>query len=134
MYALTVRDHVMIAHSLADPFFGPAQALHGATLVAEVTWRRERLDEHGVVLDIGAATTLLRQVLADLDYRNLDDHPAFAGRLSTTEAIAAHVADAVADGMPAAGLPIADFVDLEVLLREHPDAWASYRRPLGTTS
>lgn len=131
MFALTVRDHVMIAHSLPDPFFGPAQGLHGATLVAEVTWRRRELDEHGVVIDIGAATTVLRAVLADLDYRNLDEHPAFAGKLSTTEAVARHIADAVAAGMPGAGLPLADFAELEVLLREHPDAWASYRRPLG---
>ena len=83
MFALTVRDHLMIAHSLPDPFFGPAQGLHGATLVAEVTWRRPDLDVHGVVLDIGAGTALLRSVLADLDYRNLDEHPAFAGRLFT---------------------------------------------------
>lgn len=131
MFALTVRDHIMIAHSLPDPFFGPAQALHGATLVAEVTWRRSDLDEHGVVLDIGAATSLLREVLADLEYRNLDEHPAFAGRLSTTETVARHIADAVAAGMPAAGLSPDDFVELEVLLREHPDAWASYLRPLG---
>lgn len=134
MFALTVRDHLMIAHSLPDPFFGPAQGLHGATLVAEVTWRRADLDEHGVVLDIGAATTLLRTILADLDYRNLDEHPAFAGRLSTTEAVARHIADAIADGMPGAGLPTADYAELEVLLREHPDAWASYRRPLGVPS
>ena len=131
MYALTVRDHVMIAHSLPDPFFGPAQGLHGATLVAEVTWRRERLDPHGVVLDIGAGTRLLGEVLAGLNYRNLDDHPAFAGRLSTTEAIAAHIADALAAGMPGAGLRPEEFVELEVLLREHPDAWASFTRPLG---
>ncbi|QQS01386.1 MAG: 6-carboxytetrahydropterin synthase [Austwickia sp.] len=131
MFALTVRDHVMIAHSLPDPFFGPAQGLHGATLVAEVTWRRADLDAHGVVLDIGAAGTLLREVLADLNYRNLDEHPAFAGRLSTTEAVARHIADAVAAGMPGVGLPVADFVELEVVLREHPDAWASYRRALG---
>lgn len=131
MFALTVRDHVMIAHSLPDPFFGPAQGLHGATLVAEVTWRRRELDEHGVVIDIGAATTVLRAVLADLDYRNLDEHPAFAGKLSTTEAVARHIADAVAAGMPGAGLPLAGFAELEVLLREHPDAWACYRRPLG---
>lgn len=134
MFSLTVRDHVMIAHSLPDAFFGPAQALHGATLVAEVTWRRHELDDHGVVLDIGAATTLLQSVLSDLDYRNLDEHPAFVGRLSTTEAVARHIADAVADGMGAAGLDPTELVDVEVLLREHPDAWASYRRDLGGSS
>ncbi len=131
MFSLTVRDHVLIAHSLPDAFFGPAQVLHGATLVAEVTWRRHDLDDHGVVLDIGAATTLLHSVLSDLNYRNLDEHPAFVGRLSTTEAVAQHIADAIADKMGAAGLDPKEMGDVEVLLREHPDAWASYRRDLG---
>ena len=85
MFALTVRDHVMIAHSLPDAFFGPAARLHGATFVVEVTWSRPDLDEHGVVIDIGEASARLQEVLADLDYRNLDEHPAFAGRFSTTE-------------------------------------------------
>ncbi len=126
MFELTVRDHVMIAHSLPDPFFGPAAGLHGATLVAEVTWQRPDLDEHGVVIDIGAASARLREVLADLDYRNLDEHPAFQGRFSTTEEIARHIADQVA-----AGLDLTGFTGLVVTLREHPDAWASYRLDLG---
>lgn len=126
MFRLTVRDHVMIAHSLPDPFFGPAQQMHGATLVVEATWSRPDLDEHGVVLDIGAATEALSEVLGDINYRNLDEHPAFAGRLSTTEAIAKHIADALADRITDDGL-----ASLEVLLREHPDAWASYTRDLG---
>lgn len=121
MFSLTVRDHVMIAHSLPDPFFGPAAALHGATLVVEATWRRPQLDAHGVVLDIGEATTRLRAVLADLDYRNLDEHPAFAGRFSTTEAVARHVADRLVATMQLDG-----FAGLGVTIREHPDAWASY--------
>ncbi len=126
MFELTVRDHVMIAHSLPDPFFGPAAGLHGATLVAEVTWQRPDLDEHGVVIDIGAASARLREVLADLDYRNLDEHPAFQGRFSTTEEIARHIVDQVA-----AGLDLTGFTGLVVTLREHPDAWASYRLDLG---
>lgn len=121
MFSLTVRDHIMIAHSLPDPFFGPAAALHGATLVVEVTWRRPELGPHGVVLDIGEASGRLRAVLADLDYRNLDDHPAFAGRLSTTEAVAQHIGDSLVASMGLDG-----FAGLDVTLREHPDAWATY--------
>lgn len=130
MFALTVRDHLMIAHSLPDEFFGPAQALHGATLVTEVTWFREELDEHGVVLDIGAGSALVRSILDELNYRNLDEHPAFAGILSTTEQIARHVADKILTGMPAVGLAPDGFAAVEVRMREHPDAWASYRRDL----
>ncbi|WP_168583238.1 6-pyruvoyl trahydropterin synthase family protein [Gephyromycinifex aptenodytis] len=125
MYTLTVRDHVMIAHSLPDPFFGPAQGLHGATFVVEVTWNRPDLDEHGVVIDIGAATTALRAVLDDLDYRNLDEHPAFAGRLSTTEVVAAHIAQRLVEN-----IDTAPFASVQVLLRENPDAWASYTHDL----
>lgn len=121
MYTLTVRDHVMIAHSLPDPFFGPAQGLHGATLVVEVTWRRRELTEHAVVIDIGEATTMLGEVLDGLRYKNLDDHPDFSGVLTTTETVARYIADQLCtrfDPSPFAGL--------EVRLREHPDAWASY--------
>lgn len=122
MYELTVRDHVMIAHSLPDPFFGPAAGLHGATLVAEVTWSSTHLDAHGVVIDIGEATARLRDVLADLDYRNLDEHPAFEGRFSTTEVVARHIGDRLTTLMDLTG-----FAALAVTLREHPDAWATYR-------
>lgn len=125
MFSLTVRDHIMIAHSLPDPFFGPAAQLHGATLVVEVTWRRPDLDEHGVVLDIGAASSAVKAVLADLDYRNLDERPAFLGRLSTTEAIARHIGDTLVAAMDLTG-----FAGVDVTLREHPDAWATYRRDL----
>ena len=86
MYSLTVNDHVMIAHSLPDEFFGPAQGMHGATLTVEATFTRAELDEHAVVLDIGAATEMLDEALSPLRYANLDEHPDFAGRLSTTEA------------------------------------------------
>lgn len=121
MYSLTVRDHVMIAHSLPDPFFGPAQGLHGATFVVETTWRRTELTAQAVVMDIGEATSQLREVLAAIEYRNLDDVPAFAGRLSTTEAVARYVADELCRRIDTHG-----FAGLEVTLREHPDAWASY--------
>lgn len=122
MFDLTVRDHVMVAHSLPDPFFGPAQRLHGATLVAEVTWSREELDGHGVVLDIAEASARVREVLAGLDYRNLDEHPAFQGRFSTTEEVARHIGDRLVEVMDLTG-----FAGLSVTLREHPDAWATYR-------
>ena len=121
MFRVTVRGHVMVAHSLPDPFFGPAQGLHGATYVAEATFYRPELDEHATVIDIGAAGDALRAVLDDLSYRNLDEHPAFTGRLSTTEAIARHIADRLLDGPLTRGLS-----KLDVVLREHPDAWAGY--------
>ncbi len=125
MYELTVRDHVMIAHSLPDPFFGPAAGLHGATFVVEVTWSRPELDEHGVVIDVGEASARLKEILADLDYRNLDEHPAFSGRFSTTEVVAGHIGDRLRATMDLTG-----FTALSVRLREHPDAWATYRLEL----
>ena len=128
MFSLTVRRHFMIAHSLPREVFGPAQGLHGATFVAEVTFRRRALNDDAIVLDIGAAGSMIEEVLAGLNYRNLDDHPDFAGKLSTTEALAQYIAEAVAarlggegddgDGRELAGL--------DVTLRENPDAWASY--------
>lgn len=121
MYRLTVRDHVMIAHSLPDPFFGPAQGLHGATLVVEVTWRRRELTQHAVVIDIGEATAMLGAVLDGLRYKNLDEHPDFAGALSTTEAVARYIADQLSTRFDTA-----PFAGLDVVLREHPDAWAGY--------
>ncbi|ANG84521.1 6-pyruvoyl trahydropterin synthase family protein [Microbacterium aurantiacum] len=122
MFGLTVRDHVMIAHSLPDEFFGPAQGLHGATLVVEATWRSPRLDDHAVVIDIGEASRHLSEVLDPLRYANLDEHPAFAGTLSTTEAVAAHIARALAERLdPAAGI-----TGIGIVVREHPDAWVTY--------
>lgn len=125
-HRLTVDDHVMIAHSLDDPFFGPAQALHGATLHVHATFEREELDEHGVVMDIGAASTLLAEVLEPLAYRNLDEHPAFAERFSTTEAIIAHLAEQLVESLPADhGLTA-----VEVAAEENPRARASVRAEL----
>jgi 6-pyruvoyl-tetrahydropterin synthase len=93
MYSVTVRDHVMIAHSLAGQVFGPAQRLHGATYVVDVELKRPDLDADGIVADIGRAAGALRRVLADLNYRNLDELPAFAGRNTTTEFLARVVFD-----------------------------------------
>ncbi|HET9649989.1 MAG TPA: 6-carboxytetrahydropterin synthase [Microlunatus sp.] len=121
MFRLTVRDHVMIAHSLPHPNFGPAQQLHGATYVVELTVTRAELGEDGTVIDIGVLAATLAEVLAELNYRNLDEHPALTGLLTTTEVMARHIAEQVAGRLPTAGL-----IRLEVLLREHPDAWAAY--------
>jgi 6-pyruvoyl-tetrahydropterin synthase len=96
MYSITVRDHMMIAHSFRGEVFGPAQQLHGATFVVDVEFRRRELDADGIVVDIGRATEAVRAVLADLNYRNLDNEPAFKGRNTTTEFLARVVFDRVA--------------------------------------
>lgn len=127
MFTLTVVGHMMVAHSLPDPFFGPAQGLHGATYVAEATFSRPDLDEHGVVVDIGAAQSALEEVLSGLSYGNLDDHPDFQGVLSTTEVLARYVAERLAASLP----PDHGLSALGVVLREHPGAWAGYTLPLG---
>ncbi|TAP43674.1 6-carboxytetrahydropterin synthase [Arthrobacter sp. S39] len=125
MFSLTVRRHFMIAHSLPREAFGPAQALHGATFVAEVTFRRRALNQDAIVLDIGAAGGIIEDVLAGLNYRNLDEHPDFGGKLTTTEALAEYIAQSVAaklkgndDGR--------ELTAIDVTLRENPDAWATY--------
>ena len=96
MYAVTVRDHMMIAHSLRGEVFGPAQRLHGATYVVDVEFRRPELDADGIVVDIGRATEELRKVVGALSYRNLDEEPAFANRNTTTEFLARVVFDRIA--------------------------------------
>lgn len=121
MYRLTVKNHVMIAHSLPDPYFGPAAALHGATLVVEVTWRRRELNEHAVVMDIGEANTMLEETLSTIRYQNLDEHEAFKGKLSTTEAIATYISEDLRTRFDES-----EYAGMEVLLHENPDAWASY--------
>ncbi|AKT50334.1 6-pyruvoyl trahydropterin synthase family protein [Arsenicicoccus sp. oral taxon 190] len=122
MFSVTVGSRFMCAHSLPDPFFGPAQQLHGVTYVVEATFERRELDEHNVVVDIGAATEQLRAILAPLDYRNLDDVEELSGLLTTTERMAQHIAERLTETMDLTGLHA-----LQVLLREHADAWASYR-------
>jgi len=96
MYAIEVRDHIMIAHSFRGEVFGPAQALHGATFVVDVAFYREDLTEDGIVVDIGRAHDALKSTLGPLNYANLDEHPAFEGRNSTTEVVAKHIFDAMA--------------------------------------
>lgn len=96
MFAVEVRDHVMIAHSLPDPVFGPAQAMHGATFVVDAAFFTENLDAQGLAIDIGLAGKALAEALEPLRYRNLDDAPEFAGRITTTEVLAKHVFDALA--------------------------------------
>lgn len=96
MYAVEVRDHIMIAHSLPGEVFGPAQRLHGATFVVDAAFFAEELDENGIVVDIGRATEALAAALEPLRYRNLDDLPDFAGRPSTTEVLARHIFDTIA--------------------------------------
>ncbi|GAA1137125.1 6-pyruvoyl trahydropterin synthase family protein [Nesterenkonia lutea] len=128
-FRLTVDDHVMIAHSLNDPYFGPAQRLHGATLSIQASFFREGLNEYGVVIDIGAASELLASTLEPLRYQNLDELPEFAGRFSTTEVIIEHIAQRLAAGLPTDhGLSA-----LEVQAEEHPQARASVRLQLQST-
>ena len=125
MFSVTVRDHIMIAHSLRGEVFGPAQRLHGATYVVDATFRRAELDADRIVVDIGRAAEALREVLADLSYRNLDEESSFAGTNTTTEALAKFVADRLAARMGGLGLD-----GLVVTLRESHVAWASYERAL----
>src|SRR5207244_3571324 len=96
MYSVCVRDHLMVAHSFKGEVFGPAQRLHGATFVVDVEFRRRELDADGIVVDIGRATEVLNAVIAPLNFRNLDEEPAFKGRNTTTEFLARVVFDAIA--------------------------------------
>jgi 6-pyruvoyl-tetrahydropterin synthase len=132
VYSVTVRDHMMIAHSLRGEVFGPAQRLHGATYVVDATFRRATVDADGIVVDIGRAAEALRAVVGELSYRNLDEEPDFAGMNTTTEALARIVADRLADRARAGDLGDgAQAIDgLVVTLRESHVAWASYERPL----
>jgi 6-pyruvoyl-tetrahydropterin synthase len=104
MYAVEVRDRIMIAHSLPDPFFGPAQHMHGATFVVDVAFFRETLTAHNVVVDIGAAHDVLKAALKPLAYQNLDALPQFAGKLTTTEFLSRHIFDAIAEAARAGAL------------------------------
>jgi 6-pyruvoyl-tetrahydropterin synthase len=132
VFSVTVRDHMMIAHSLRGEVFGPAQRLHGATYVVDAGFRRAALDADGIVVDIGRAAQALRDVLAELGYRNLDDEAAFAGVNTTTEALARVVADRLADLVRAGALGegARGLDGLAVTLRESHVAWASYERAL----
>ena len=132
MFSVTVRDHMMIAHSFRGEVFGPAQRLHGATYIVDATFRRATLDADGIVVDIGRAAEELHAVLAELTYRNLDDEPAFAGTNTSTEALAQVVADRLAERVDAGALGAGarELDGLVVTLHESHIAWASYERPL----
>ena len=132
MFSVTVRDHMMIAHSLRGEAFGPAQRLHGATYVVDATFRRAALDADDIVVDLGRAAAELRAVLAELTYRNLDDEPALAGMNTTTEELARVIADRLAERVltGAVGEPARELDALVVTLHESHIAWASYERPL----
>ena len=129
MFSVTVRDHMLIAHSLRGEVFGPAQRLHGATYVVDATFRGATLDADGIVVDIGRAAEALRAVVGELGYRNLDEEADLAGVNTTTEVLARVVADRLADRVRDGAL--GDGLDgLVVTLHESHVAWASYERPL----
>ena len=132
MFSITVRDHIMIAHSFRGDVFGPAQRLHGATYVVDAAFRRADLDPDGIVVDIGLATRELGAVLADLNYRNLDDEPAFAGVNTSTEFLARVIADRLAERVHAGALGdgARGLAGIAVVLHESHVAWASYERTL----
>ncbi|RSN43033.1 hypothetical protein DMC64_26475 [Amycolatopsis sp. WAC 04197] len=132
MFSITVRDHVMVAHSFRGEVFGPAQRLHGATFLVDATFRRSELDADNIVVDIGKATEELKEALADLNYRNLDDVPEFAGINTSTEFLAKVIADRLADRVHsgALGEGARGLEGLTVSLHESHVAWASYERAL----
>jgi 6-pyruvoyl-tetrahydropterin synthase len=133
MYTVCVRNHMMIAHSFSGEVFGPAQRMHGATYVVDVEFRRRELDADGIVVDIGRATEALREVLAAMNYRNLDEESDFAGRNTTTEFLAKTVFDRmrsrVRDGQLGASARAVESV--RVTLHESHIAWASFEGPVG---
>ena len=132
MFSVTVRDHLMIAHSFRGEVFGPAQRLHGATYVVDATFRREALDPDNIVVDIGRAAAELHAVVGELSYRNLDEEAAFAGVNTSTEALAKVIADRLAERVQAGALGsgAADLAGIAVTLHESHVAWASYERRL----
>jgi 6-pyruvoyl-tetrahydropterin synthase len=132
VFSVTIRDHMMIAHSLRGEVFGPAQRLHGATYVVDATFRRATLDADGVVVDIGRAAEVLSSVVSELGYRNLDDEVEFAGMNTTTEVLARVIADRLADRARAGALGdgARELDGLVVTLHESHIASASYERPL----
>jgi 6-pyruvoyl-tetrahydropterin synthase len=132
VFSVTVRDHIMIAHSFRGEVFGPAQRLHGATFIVDATFRRPELDADNIVVDIGLASQELNAVLGRLTYRNLDDEPEFAGVNTSTEALAQVIADRLAERVHAGGLGegARGLTAITVTLHESHIAWASYERTL----
>ncbi|WP_213451778.1 6-pyruvoyl trahydropterin synthase family protein [Rhizomonospora bruguierae] len=132
MFSVTVRDQIMVAHSFRGEVFGPAQRLHGATFVVDATFRRPDLDADNIVVDIGRATQELKAILADLNYRNLDDEPAFAGVNTSTEYLAKVIADRLAERVSAGALGAGarGLTGIAVTLHESHVAWAGYELSL----
>ncbi len=131
MFALTVRDHIMVAHSFRGEIFGPAQKLHGATFIVDLELRRVELDEDGLIADIGALTRLLSEVLQPLNYRNLDEVAEFAGKNTTTEFLAKEIFERVRGQILGGSLGNGGgFHSLKISLGESHVAWASYEAPL----
>ncbi|MFJ2607101.1 6-pyruvoyl trahydropterin synthase family protein [Streptomyces sp. NPDC087425] len=132
MFSVTVRDHIMIAHSFRGEVFGPAQRLHGATFLVDATFRREQLDDDDIVVDIGLATQELGALTGELNYRNLDNEPEFAGVNTSTEFLAKVIADRLADRVQqgALGEGARGIASISVTLHESHIAWASYERAL----
>ncbi|MDW5323681.1 6-carboxytetrahydropterin synthase [Plantactinospora sp. KLBMP9567] len=132
MFSITVRDHIMIAHSFRGEVFGPAQKLHGATFVVDATFRRPELDADNIVVDIGLASAQLAEVLGELNYRNLDDEPSLTGINTSTEALARIIADRLAERVHAGSLGAGarGLAGITVTLHESHIAWASYERTL----
>ena len=132
MFSVTVRDHMMIAHSFRGDVFGPAQRLHGATFVVDATFRRAELDADNIVVDIGRAAQELNAVVGDFNYRNLDEEPAFAGINTSTEALARVIADRHAERVHAGALGdgARGLAGITVTLHESHIAWASFERAL----
>ncbi|MDB6060271.1 MAG: putative 6-pyruvoyl tetrahydropterin synthase [Verrucomicrobiaceae bacterium] len=133
MYSLAVSDHIMIAHSFVGAIFGPAQQMHGATYGVEVEFRRQQLDADGLVCDIGLAAQTLREILAQLNFKNLDELPEFRGKNTTTEFMAGEIFRRlqvrVAAGAVGPGTAEA-LLSMRVVLRESPTAWASFEDSL----
>jgi len=130
-YSVTVRDHMMVAHSFSGEMFGPAQRLHGATFVVDATFRAQALDENGVVVDIGRASEELRCILSSLTYRNLDEEPEFRGVNTTTEMLCSAVAQRLGAAVREGRLGRADGVTaLAVTMHESHIAWASFEMTL----
>jgi 6-pyruvoyl-tetrahydropterin synthase len=132
VFSVTVRDHMMIAHSFRGEVFGPAQRLHGATYVVDATFRRMALDADNIVVDIGLAAQELHAIVGELSYRNLDDEEAFAGMNTSTEALAQVVADRLVARIHAGafGAHARGLAGVAVALHESHVAWASYERTL----
>jgi 6-pyruvoyltetrahydropterin/6-carboxytetrahydropterin synthase len=121
MYFVKIRESMMIAHSLPHPFFGPAQNVHGATFVVDVTFKSETVDEHNVVIDIGLAHQIVKETLKKLDYQNLDDLEIFKGKLTTTEFVAKYVFDEISSKTNSFFIG-----KIGVSIKENPNAWAGF--------